>query len=313
MLKKKLLFYRDYTAFSGGHLKVWHYYQHAAHSQVYEPAVFFTPRSVTDASNPWINGGARIESEWCPQEADAVFIGGLDWWALGADFGVIEGVPIVNIIQGLRHAQPHDPRYAFLGRKAVRLCVNPAIESALRAVPTVRGPLFTIPMGLDAPVGESKAAALSPLVVAACKAPALGMAIVERLTADGIPAQALTKPLPRETYLDVIGGAHTVICLPSPVEGFYLPALEAMAMGKLVVCPDCGGNRTYLRDRINGFLPAYGLDAILAAAHCAVALADAERCAIVANARTTASAYDLAAERRSFLRVLDDLNAIWRG
>ncbi len=37
------------------------------------------------------------------------------------------------------------------------------------------------------------------------------------------------------------------ICAPGPEEGFYLPGLEAMAAGALVLAPDVVGNRAYCR------------------------------------------------------------------
>lgn len=37
------------------------------------------------------------------------------------------------------------------------------------------------------------------------------------------------------------------MCCPGPEEGFYLPGLEALAAGALVVTPDVGGNRAYCR------------------------------------------------------------------
>jgi hypothetical protein len=37
------------------------------------------------------------------------------------------------------------------------------------------------------------------------------------------------------------------LCCPGPEEGFYLPGLEAMAAGAIVLTPDVGGNRAYAR------------------------------------------------------------------
>ena len=34
--------------------------------------------------------------------------------------------------------------------------------------------------------------------------------------------------------------------LPNQREGVYIPGLEGMALGTLVVCPDCVGNRSLL-------------------------------------------------------------------
>jgi len=40
-------------------------------------------------------------------------------------------------------------------------------------------------------------------------------------------------------------------------EGFYLPALEGMAVGTLVIFPDCIGNRSFCLSGYNCFRPDY--------------------------------------------------------
>jgi len=50
--KKTVLFHRDYAGFTGGHLKVWDYYQHVLMSDVFKPEIFFTSESVW-LNNPW--------------------------------------------------------------------------------------------------------------------------------------------------------------------------------------------------------------------------------------------------------------------
>ena len=46
-------------------------------------------------------------------------------------------------------------------------------------------------------------------------------------------------------------------------EGFYLPALEAMALGSLVICPDCIGNRSFCLPGRNCFRPNYDLNSVI--------------------------------------------------
>jgi glycosyltransferase involved in cell wall biosynthesis len=48
------------------------------------------------------------------------------------------------------------------------------------------------------------------------------------------------------------------LCCPGPKEGFYLPGLEALAAGAIVITPDVGGNRAYCRFGQNCLL--VGLD-----------------------------------------------------
>ena len=61
-----------------------------------------------------------------------------------------------------------------------------------------------------------------------------------------------------------MGRARVTVLVPNPKEGFYLPAVEAMAAGTLVVCPDCVGNRAFCLDEVNCLRPAREEDAIVA-------------------------------------------------
>jgi glycosyltransferase involved in cell wall biosynthesis len=95
------------------------------------------------------------------------------------------------------------------------------------------------------------------------------------------------------------------VTLPRRREGFFLPAIEAMALGTIAVCPDCIGNRSFCRDGDTAFRTPYDLDALVAATLAALALdparADALRTAAAAEARR----HSIDAERSAFLRILD--------
>jgi len=50
----KVLFYRYYRGFTGGHLKVWDYYDHVKASSNFIPQIYFSAESVWDSLNPWL-------------------------------------------------------------------------------------------------------------------------------------------------------------------------------------------------------------------------------------------------------------------
>ncbi len=79
---RTILFPRDFTVFTGGHFKVWHYYNHTLAHPKFDAAARFTKRSLWDETNPWLGTGARIVSERERFRADALFLGGLDWQRL---------------------------------------------------------------------------------------------------------------------------------------------------------------------------------------------------------------------------------------
>lgn len=310
--KKCILFYRNFVQFTGGHLKVWDYFTHIQASKTYTASVYFTEKSVWNETNPWWRGGrAVVADRWTPAEADVLFLGGTDWRALPAAFRNRPPVPVINIVQGLSHTDPQDPKYPFLGHRAVRVCVNPLLEVALRRVPHLNGPLFHIPMGLDTGALPSPGEDRFDVVIAAMKTPELGTEIAARLQQPSRQITLLDRPLPRQDYLRTVAEARVAVLLPKPREGFFLPMLEAMAMRRIAVSPDCVANRAYCVPGRNGFLPAYSAPAIAEATEAALALPPTERRAMGARAAETAAAYTPERERAAFLDVLDRLDALW--
>src|SRR5205823_11686017 len=101
------------------------------------------------------------------------------------------------------------------------------------------------------------------------------------------------------------------VFLPRPVEGFYLPSLEGMAAGTVVVCPDCLGNRGFCEDKMNCFRPEYATDEIALAARIALQQSQIERARMLQNAKATVRMHSLERERESFARILTSLDQLW--
>jgi glycosyltransferase involved in cell wall biosynthesis len=303
---RKLLFHRDFRGFSGGHLKVWDYFKHTKQSAFFKPEIYLSPCSLRDALNPWFASGEKDLTEWKPVEADALFLAGLDWLAVPEDCAK----PVINLVQGLRHALPEDPRYAFLRRRATRICVSQQVADAIVSTGQVNGPVVAIPNGLDLanlPVSASERDI--PVLIAGYKEPHSAESLSDSLRTRGIPAFCLTKKLPRSEYLSLVARSQVTVFLPNQLlgEGFYLPALEGMALGTLVVCPDCVGNRDFCIDGYNCFMPEYSTQALSAA--CLEALySDAAKIhSLQTNSRLMAELHKLEAERKSYLGILEAL------
>jgi glycosyltransferase involved in cell wall biosynthesis len=100
------------------------------------------------------------------------------------------------------------------------------------------------------------------------------------------------------------------VFLPQETEGFYLPALEGMALGTVIVCPDVLGNRSFCRPGVNCFRPPYDEDALFEATE--AAFADLPNLGeMTERAHRTADEHDLARERESFLRILERVDDLW--
>jgi glycosyltransferase involved in cell wall biosynthesis len=132
-----------------------------------------------------------------------------------------------------------------------------------------------------------------------------------RLERPGRRVRVLDGLMPRAEFLEAINQARVSLFLPNPTEGFFLPALEAMALGSVVVCPDVVGNRSFCTDGVNCFRPEYEEEALLGATEAALGLADAEREDLLAAASEMAARHDLPGERAAFHEVLDHLDDLY--
>lgn len=237
----------------------------------------------------------------------------MDWHRLPAD--ISQHSPILNLIQHVRHADPQDPLYAFLSRRAVRICVSPEVAQAIASTGRVNGPIFTIPNGLDLallPPARRSAERNIPFLISGYKVPKLAARIEEAVAAQGISCETILRPLPRSDYLDLLSRSRSALLLPRRSEGCFLPALEAMAMGVSIVCPDCIGNRSFCLDQVNSWRPPYEQDAIIQAVLDMLKSGQNRRQAIQSAARATAATRDLQAERAAFLSIVSEIDNLWK-
>jgi glycosyltransferase involved in cell wall biosynthesis len=278
--------------------------------------VRFTPESTWDASNPWNAAREHVLGAGEDVDFDVLFLSGVDWRGM---IPIEERDeyrrPIINIVQHVWHACPNDSlnRHRFLPHKAIRICVSPEITKAITRTGRVRGPVFTIPNALDldalAGIGPAQVRDID-LLVAANKQPELGRRVAARLQRPGRTVRLVDERIPRVDLLALMARARVSVLVPNPKEGFYLPALEGMALGTVVVCPDCIGNRSFCLPGETCFRPDYDEDAIVAAAD--EALRDEPGLdEMRARALATARAHDMPRERREFLEILDRVDELW--
>jgi glycosyltransferase involved in cell wall biosynthesis len=243
-----MLFTRTYHGMLGGHLKVFDYLRHVAASGLFEPVLFLSPESTMTPPRDLVPEAIRIVRE--PIDAQAYFIAGFNWRMLDERGVNLSGKTVVNLIQGLRHAMPGDPRGAYLSRPAMRICVSQAAEQALRKTQLVAGELITIPNGIDLEylarfaVKEKRPG----VFVGGLKNPAVAQALGQTLQSKGVGVDVCLDLVAREEFLTRMGRQKIAVLLPHPFEGFFLPALEAMAMGCVPVLPHCEGAAAFCID-----------------------------------------------------------------
>ena len=299
-----MLFYRDYKIFSGGHMKVFDYFNHTNLSEEFVAEIYVTRDSRVD--HPWREQVGLVD-QYSPNEADALFIAGMDWEVLGMYPRIEERIPVINLIQGVRHASPDQQLYQFLTRRAIRICVSDEVAQAIKSTGICNGPIFTIPNGIELSLlPERRKDPVTDVFISGYKQPLLAKEIAIRLHRRGFSVDCLVVPTARHIFLARMSKAQTVILLPHPEEGFYLPALEAMAMGLNVICPDCVGNRAFCVDEMTALVPRYDpADIEEAALRLTRSSTLAER--IRRGALEVSNKFDIISERAAYHRVLSTL------
>ena len=301
-----MVFRRDYQAYTGGHAKVRDYMDHVL-SAGWDVRLYLQPGSRRHPGDPWEGLESSFMPEWSLAGVDAVFVAGQDWRAMGAH---PPGIPVVNLIQGLRHADPGSELRGYLHRPAMRVCVSAAVADALEATGEVCGPVHVIPAALNLPADPGGAAQRKGVLIDGSKRPELAAMAAGHLAASGLEVRCLLEPLPRRDYLHALARAEVVVALPLEREGFYLPALEAMALGAAVVTLDAGGNRGYLQHMGNAWV-APADPASVAAAVLALHADTGLRMRMVDAGRHCACAHTLARERDMFVPLLMDMETSW--
>ena len=312
ILVRIVLFHRKYRRFHGGHLKVWHYFNHVLAAPGFDARVYFDANSSWDSSNPWTQAPDHVIESVDALSPDALFVAGRDWQRLD-ELGLLDrGIPVLNLIQHVRHAREWSIQSNYLDRKAIRICVSPEVAAAVEEAGS-RGMTVVIPNGVDVPVvasGDQKAKSVD-LFIAGLKQPALATRVAGQFAGNGRSVEVLTEHVSRETFLEAMRRARVTLFLPNEEEGFYLPALEGMALGTIVVCPDCVGNRSFCLPEVNAFRPAFRFDDMVRDVESALRLSEQEAARLRNSAIAMVQHHRLDAERERFGEVLANLDALW--
>jgi hypothetical protein len=222
---------------------------------------------------------------------------------------------IIHIVQNVRHVNPswHGGQGSLvLTRPAARISINQIVADTIEPWLDRRGLHRVVNLGHDASYfAKERAEGLStPLRVAYTTWKSdVGVRVERALHGEaGLEFASIrdtaTWPQLRELY----HWADVFLSTPSPEEGMYLPGLEAMAAGALVVTPDVGGNMAYCRPGDNCLVVGYDSVADYVSALRRLAAAPgAEVESLRSAGYATVPSFDLGAERRGFAAFLDEL------
>ena len=260
-----------------------------------------------------------MAERWEPAGRDVLFLAGVDWRYLPGNGLETLANPRINLIQGVRHANEGTELFRYLSERAVRICVSQEVADAISATGRTNGPVLTIPNGIDVAlfeaVGKGSPAGFDerrrPVTIVGYKRPELARTLSERLDAANIEHLLVCEFLDRSAFLALFGESRIVVCLPKEQEGFYLPALEAMASGCLVVTLDCIGNRGFCRHDENCLIAGHDPESLFRATKRALAMAVPERERMHRRAGDTVAEHSLKVERQRFHAILGDIDRLW--
>lgn len=300
-MPKTVLFVRNYNSFRGGHLKILDCLEHVRSSPAYRAQLFVTAES-TD--HPWRDHPCLV-GEMDLEATDILVLGGSAWRFLPD--GIEERLPVVNLIQGMRHADSTHRKHQYLQRRALRLCVSEQVRDEIVGTGLVNGPVRVMATALGTEGFPAPAPPNRKVFIAGQKARTVAAEVARILGEAGLEVDCAIERCPREEFLARMAAAEIAVTLPLRREGFFLPALEAMLLGRAVVCPDCVGNRDFCIDSETCLVPE--ADAASVAAAVQRLLDDAElRERVREGGRRLALQRTVAAERLDFLSALNGLS-----
>lgn len=221
---------------------------------------------------------------------------------------------VIHLVQGVRHVNPawlsgHATR--LLAKPASRISVNKVIGSVIAPWLDPRAIHKVIPLGHDhGYFAKERTGPLSrPIRVAHTTWKSTVGDDVELLVdPTAFDFRAIRRQVGWDELRELYHWAEVFLCTPGPEEGFYMPGLEAMEAGCLVVTPDVGGNMAYCRPDENCLLVEYEDATSYAAALQRLSVAGDDAISrLRAAGYGTTHEFDLRKERAAFATYLEQL------
>ena len=302
---RKILFVKKSGRMSGGHIKFHDYFEHCLQHPELDPYVYLAFDGTSGGGAIWEEHGERVLSQLDVEPFDVLFIDGSDWQLLPLQ---ATRRMVIHLIQDFRHTYANDRRFAFLSRTALRICVSRELAAAVR--PHASGCVVAIPNGIPLDLFAPHQKEPGSVLVWGRKDLVLAKAIRSALKAQGVNVKLLTRPVPRDEFARLLSATDLFVGLPKGAdrgwEGFFLPALEAMASGCVVVCADAIGNRSFCIDGRTCRTPRFGdlADHVRLIGELLSDTAQAE--ALRAGSEEMRQKYTLERERAAFHRFVEE-------
>ena len=215
----EMLFTRDFTGFSGGHLKFLDYLRHTAASGLAAPTLYQTPGSAQIPGNPFNSCGVPQITTLRP--FPSYFLAGMDWYLLDDRRHRPR-----RRAHGQSHPGPAPRRTRYAAFRLPRAPARAAFASASRSrmpSPPSQCPVHAIPNGIELPPLPVRPLDAPPRIfINGSKNPEMATEVAARLHGQAEVDLATTMLL-REDFLARMAAASICVLLPLPAEGFFLP------------------------------------------------------------------------------------------
>lgn len=158
---------------------------------------------------------------------------------------------VIQIVQNVRWANPSfTGGYAVrvLSRPMARIMTNDIVLEAVKPYLNQTSLTEVIQLGHDAAFfAKNRTGGLdSPLKIAYTTwKSGVGDEVASLLSGPDFQFEAIRQPADWEELRKLYHWADVFLATPFAEEGFYMPGLEAMSAGAVVISPDAGGNRAY--------------------------------------------------------------------
>jgi hypothetical protein len=233
---------------------------------------------------------------------------------LGAD---VPHEHIVHLVQNVRHADPSwldGLGRRLLARPLSRIFTNHLVEEACAPLVHPTSLRTTIPLGHDVDFfWKDRTGALgAPIRVGyPTWKSAVGARVAHALAGDDrFEFEAIEGVVAWPDLREAYHRADVILGCPIDQEGIYLPGVEAMAAGALLVIPDAGGNMSYCRFGENCLAASLEDEASYVAALKDIAgLAQPAIDGMRSAAHSAAREHSLASEAGAFTAFLSEIEA----
>ena len=295
---------------SGGTLKLRHYFEHTLSLFPQMTTIYMPKETRWTPRNLFTPHRHRVIHNIDWETVSVMFISGWGWEKfIPTRFHEKPPFQVIYLIQSFNKFRPRDSRFPGFANPAIRICVSEPLSTKLKTLCIANGPIYTIPAGIDVDqlqiTEEISGRRDTDILIVGFKNSQIGKIIAQQARTLGIRVCLLTELLPREEFLQQIAHARIVICLPAAIEGFYLPALEAMAIG---IVPPVVGN-SYCVHGFNCIVPEYDVNGIIRAIKFALGMSPSKSKELIENANMTAQKHSLSKERAAFHGILKNVTA----